>query len=90
MESKTPFLGDIPLLGELFKSKSESTQKKELVIMLKPIVVGQDTWKNQLQDARSLLKQWFPEEDDFSQSEEVESTTSKPIPTAEAVPDSNE
>ncbi|MFT5298478.1 MAG: MSHA biogenesis protein MshL [Colwellia sp.] len=90
MESKTPFLGDIPILGELFKSKSESTQKKELVIMLKPIVVGQDTWKNQLQDARSLLKQWFPEEDDFSHSEEVESPAPKPIPTAEAVPDSNE
>ena len=69
IESKTPLLGDIPFLGELFKSKSETTQKKELVIMLKPIVVGQDTWKNQLQDARSLLKQWFPEEDDFSQSE---------------------
>ena len=33
------------------------------------IVINQDTWKNQLQDARSLLKQWFPEEDDFSQSE---------------------
>ena len=90
MVSKTPFLGDIPLLGELFKSKSESTQKKELVIMLKPIVVGQDTWKNQLQDARSLLKQWFPEEDDFSQSEKVKSTAPKPMPTAAPVPDSNE
>ena len=31
--------------------------------MLKPIVVEQNTWKNQLQDARSLLKQWFPEEE---------------------------
>jgi MSHA biogenesis protein MshL len=69
LDSKTPFLGDIPIMGELFKSKSETTQKKELVIMLKPIVINQDTWKNQLQDARSLLKQWFPEEDDFSQSE---------------------
>jgi len=68
IESKTPFFGDIPIMGELFKSKSETTQKKELVIMLKPIVVGQDTWKNQLQDARSLLKQWFPEENDFSQA----------------------
>ena len=82
MESKTPLLGDIPIFGELFKSKSETTQKKELVIMLKPIVVGQDTWKNQLQDARSLLKQWFPEEN-FSQNEEVDSTApeaSKPVP----------
>jgi len=61
-ESKTPLLGDIPLLGELFKSKSESMQKRELVILLKPIVIGQDTWKTQLQDARSLLKKWFPED----------------------------
>ena len=61
-ESKTPLLGDIPLLGELFKSKSETTQKRELVILLKPIVVGNDTWETQLQDARSLLKKWYPEE----------------------------
>ncbi|KGJ94313.1 pilus (MSHA type) biogenesis protein MshL [Colwellia psychrerythraea] len=62
MESKTPILGDIPYLGELFKNKSQKSQKRELVIMLKPVVVGQDTWKNQLQDARSLLTKWFPEE----------------------------
>ena len=62
IESKTPILGDIPYIGELFKNKSQKSQKRELVIMLKPIVVGQDTWKNQLQDARSLLTKWFPEE----------------------------
>ena len=60
-ESKTPFFGDVPVIGNLFKSKSKVTQKKELVIMLKPIVIGQDTWKDQLKDARSLLKQWFPD-----------------------------
>jgi len=76
IDSKTPFFGDIPIMGELFKSKSETTQKKELVIMLKPIVISQDTWKNQLQDARSLLKQWFPEEDDFSKSEKEKSAAS--------------
>ncbi|WDE04503.1 pilus (MSHA type) biogenesis protein MshL [Thalassomonas viridans] len=62
LESKTPLLGDLPILGEAFKNKSKASQKKELVIMLKPIVIGQDTWQNQLEDARSLLKQWFPEE----------------------------
>lgn len=68
LESKTPLLGDIPLFGELFKSKSESVQKKELVILLRPIVVGQNTWKEQLQDARALLKQWFPEDADAKES----------------------
>ncbi|MGJ8691094.1 MAG: pilus (MSHA type) biogenesis protein MshL [Thalassotalea sp.] len=63
IESKTPLLGDIPYFGELFKSKSETMQKSELVIMLRPIVTGQEAWNDQLQDARDLLKQWFPEED---------------------------
>ncbi|WP_206485149.1 pilus (MSHA type) biogenesis protein MshL [Thalassotalea sp. G2M2-11] len=66
LESKTPLLGDIPLLGGLFKSKSQTTQKKELIIMLKPQVIGQDTWKNQLQDARRLLQEWFPEEEQLN------------------------
>lgn len=62
VESKTPLLGDIPFFGELFKSKSKSTTKSELVIMLKPTVIGEDTWHEQLKDARSLLKQWFPKD----------------------------
>jgi len=70
IESKTPLLGDIPFLGELFKSKSATTQKKELIIMLKPIVVDQNTWKTQLQDARALLKQWFPKEAESFTSEQ--------------------
>ncbi len=72
IESQTPFLGDIPFLGELFKSKSQIKRKTELVIMLKPIVVGQDTWKNQLQDARLLLKEWFPEDDTFGDAAQGE------------------
>jgi MSHA biogenesis protein MshL len=72
VESKTPLLGDIPYLGELFTSKSQHAQKTELVIMLKPIVVGQDTWKNQLQDARNLLKEWFPEDKSFDDEESSE------------------
>jgi MSHA biogenesis protein MshL len=65
INSKTPLLGDIPFLGELFQTKSQQMRKTELIIMLKPIVVGEDTWNNQLQDARSLLKEWFPGEDSF-------------------------
>ncbi len=61
LESKTPLLGDIPFVGELFTSKSQTTQKKELVIMLKPVVIGHSSWNDQLKEARALLKQWFPE-----------------------------
>lgn len=61
IESKTPFLGDIPYVGELFTNRSESIVKKELVILLKPIVIGKETWQDQIKEARSLLQKWFPE-----------------------------
>jgi MSHA biogenesis protein MshL len=39
---QTPGLGSIPLLGNLFKSKQTQTTKSELIILLRPIVVGTD------------------------------------------------
>ncbi|HEY5912523.1 MAG TPA: secretin N-terminal domain-containing protein [Verrucomicrobiae bacterium] len=38
-ESKIPFLGDIPLLGNLFKRKIKSNTKTELLIFLTPHIV---------------------------------------------------
>jgi len=41
--SKVPLLGDIPILGELFKSRSKQTGKSELMIYLTPhIFYGDD------------------------------------------------
>ncbi len=39
-DSKVPFLGDIPILGNLFKSKSSASIKQELLIFLTPHIVG--------------------------------------------------
>jgi MSHA biogenesis protein MshL len=39
---QTPLLGDIPLLGYLFKSRRQVEQKSELVILLRPVVVDRD------------------------------------------------
>lgn len=38
-QSKVPFLGDIPILGWLFRSSSESHVKQNLIVFLKPTVV---------------------------------------------------
>jgi general secretion pathway protein D len=38
-ESKVPFLGDIPVLGNLFKRKTSSGTKTELMIFLTPHIV---------------------------------------------------
>ncbi|ENM5826326.1 pilus (MSHA type) biogenesis protein MshL [Vibrio metoecus] len=59
--AKVPFLGDVPGLGHLFRNTSKQTQKTELVILLKPTVVGVNTWQKELERSRSLLQDWFPE-----------------------------
>ena len=58
--SKVPLLGDIPFLGELFTNRAKSLQKTELVILLRPTVVGADTWKKELERSKDLLDRWYP------------------------------
>jgi len=38
-DTKIPFLGDIPLLGNLFKRKTDSNSREELLIFLTPYVI---------------------------------------------------
>ncbi|MDN3679556.1 type II secretion system secretin GspD [Vibrio tapetis subsp. quintayensis] len=38
-ESKIPFLGDIPVLGHLFKSTSTQVEKKNLMVFIKPTII---------------------------------------------------
>ena len=45
-ESKVPLLGDIPVFGNLFKSKSKSKKKTELVILVTPkIIFDEKQWQ---------------------------------------------
>ena len=60
--SKVPFLGDIPGLGHLFRNTTQITEKTELVILLKPTIVGVNTWQKELERSRDLLEEWFPDE----------------------------
>ncbi|MCK8045815.1 pilus (MSHA type) biogenesis protein MshL [Shewanella sp. 1CM18E] len=60
--SKIPLLGDIPYLGEAFTNRANSTVKTELVILLKPVVVGANTWESELKRSQQLLDRWYPEE----------------------------
>lgn len=60
--SKVPFLGDVPAVGHLFRNTRKLTEKTELVILLKPTVVGVNTWQKELKRSRDLLEEWFPEQ----------------------------
>ncbi|NRA82780.1 MAG: pilus (MSHA type) biogenesis protein MshL [Gammaproteobacteria bacterium] len=62
-ESKVPLLGSIPLLGELFTSRSEMVKKTELIILIRPVIVEPGTWEKQLDQSRQLIQGWYPNEE---------------------------
>jgi len=64
VERKIPFVGDIPLLGELFKFRRNQLQKTNLLMFITPhVLTGQDDLdrmtaekKNQMQEALQGLQ----------------------------------
>lgn len=56
VDTKRPFLGSVPGLNLLFKAKQQSTIKTELVILMQPIVVEEDTWGNELSHQNERIK----------------------------------
>lgn len=46
--SKVPILGDIPILGHLFKSTSVTTRKRNLMIFIRPTIIRDDARMEEL------------------------------------------
>lgn len=64
--NKTPLLGDIPLLGNLFRGKSKTVTKSHLMIFLRPEIIKPDDKKithRFFNQAQTILEQG---EDNFS------------------------
>ena len=54
--SGVPVLGTLPIVGNLFSSKSRSVTKSELVILLKPTVIENDaTWRQDILDTKDRI-----------------------------------
>jgi MSHA biogenesis protein MshL len=47
---RTPLLGDVPLLGRLFRSEREQTRTVELVLLLRPLVPTDADWERLAQE----------------------------------------
>ena len=60
--SKIPILGDIPLLGWLFKSRSTSMAKTNLMVFITPKII------RQYEAVRAILDKKLKERDDFLES----------------------
>lgn len=44
VDYKTPLLGDVPIVGKLFRSERKQSKTVELVILLRPLVVNDADW----------------------------------------------
>lgn len=47
-EQKVPLLGDIPVLGHLFKSTSNSVRKRNLMVFLRPTIIRDGSLMNEI------------------------------------------
>ena len=60
-----PFLGDLPLIGNLFKHTKQVTTKSELVILLRPTVIdGPRQWARGIQRVRENLQRMMGKQTD--------------------------
>jgi len=58
LRSGVPGLKDIPVAGHLFKNRSNSVVKSELVILIKPtVILAADDWKNDTRATAKRLEQ---------------------------------
>jgi MSHA biogenesis protein MshL len=52
-----PFLGDIPIVGNLFKQRKITRVKRELVILLKPTIISTEAdWDKDVKDAQERIR----------------------------------
>jgi len=56
-KGKRPWIGDIPIVNSLFKTRAEGTIKTELVILMRPVVVNDnEAWRSDILSSRDRAK----------------------------------
>lgn len=61
--SKIPLVGDIPVVGHLFRHSQRVMEKRELVILIKPTIINDDSdWNMGYEDSLQQLKESDPRE----------------------------
>jgi general secretion pathway protein D len=56
-QKKVPFIGDVPLLGRLFRHQDKSRDKANLVVFVTPTIVGDDDYRLDSTDFLQTKKQ---------------------------------
>lgn len=59
--SQIPGAGDVPLFGGLFRNTKQISQKRELVILIKPTIVqGEGAWEQDVLDSQNRIQSLAP------------------------------
>jgi general secretion pathway protein D len=63
-ESKVPFLGDIPVLGALFRTRSDTVEKRNLILVLTPYIIREQSdlraiFERKMQERQQYLDHYF-------------------------------
>ncbi|HBS61053.1 MAG TPA: hypothetical protein DEA44_17540, partial [Firmicutes bacterium] len=75
--TKLPILGDLPILGSLFKSKSFSRDETELIILLTPTVLDPKDYVPQLSPDASDISNWKAEKEKAEREQAIKEETKK-------------
>jgi MSHA biogenesis protein MshL len=67
-QAKRPFLGQLPILKYFFTTQKEKTTKKELVILMRPVIVENKTWQNDLLQSQQRFDQLGNELEGFDEA----------------------
>lgn len=59
--AKAPGLADIPGIGKLFEQRRQSSNKSELVILLRPVIATSTGWQNELQQSLDNFRSLQPQ-----------------------------
>lgn len=60
--NKVPGAGDVPFFGHLFKQTDRSMNKRELIILLKPTLIQEDSdWQQDLDNTQERLRDFDPQ-----------------------------
>ena len=80
-QTKVPVLGDIPFLGQLFKSQTNNKQRTELIIFIRPTVMRNDMAATAEARRRSRMLKTFDELELDKQFERPGTPTNSPPAT---------
>lgn len=58
--SQIPGAGDVPVLGGLFRNTNQISQKRELVILLKPTIIQGNAWNQDVSEAQRRIQALEP------------------------------